>query len=369
MDPHNLQIPKSNINRTCGYEGCTKRASFGMHLGGKPSRCNEHKTHQMVSHDPRCCSHPGCKKRPNYSVPMGRRIPTHCVEHKSDEMVSSDKRICQDPAGCRRRARFADPSHQKPSFCLVHRQSGMVNVTRQVCQQSGCIKYPCYGYPSDNKNEKKITHCVQHHLPGMVNVKQKMCTVPMCTAYSHNPRETKGMCTRCFAYSFPEARQSKRLKTKETLTYEYLSSTFQDMTFLKDQIVAGGCSKYRPDILCDMLTHTVIVEIDEHQHESYDAVCENKRVATLWQDLAHRPLVLIRFNPDSYQNGNTGLRTTSCFRYNRANGMPYVPANKTLEWSQRLEKLASAVCHAKMTVPHKSITVHHLFYDGYGPDA
>ena len=44
----------------------------------------------------------------------------------------------------------------------------------------------------------------------------------------------------------------------------------------------------------------IIVEIDEYQHENITYSCENKRIMEISQDLGHRPIIFIRFNPDEY---------------------------------------------------------------------
>jgi hypothetical protein len=45
----------------------------------------------------------------------------------------------------------------------------------------------------------------------------------------------------------------------------------------------------------------IIIEVDEngHNNEEYCA-CENKRIMEISQDLSHKPIVFIRFNPDKY---------------------------------------------------------------------
>ncbi len=362
--PHNMSsVPRSNVNRTCMHEKCAKRASFGIPGDSKASFCKQHKAVAMKSFDTRSCAEAGCKKRPNFSMPH-ERLATHCYDHKTTNMISRDKRICKKD-GCPHRARFAMPG-EKPWFCLIHMTQDMVNVTQQVCQYPGCHKYPCYGYPSKDLHCKKTTHCVHHHCVGMVNVKRKTCTAPLCTAYAYSPRQSKGLCSRCFAYTYPEARQSRRTKTKESLTFQYLQERFPSAKMSRDQIITGGCSKYRPDILCDMVTHVVIIEIDENQHESYEPQCENKRLVSLWQDLAHRPIVVIRFNPDSYKVSED-TKKGSCFRYNAATGMPFVPAKMQSEWESRLDTLGNAVSSGIAKIPDKSISVTHLFYDGYLP--
>lgn len=367
-DDHTVAVIKSNVNRTCMYGGCPKRASFGSVTDSKPKYCKHHKEPSMSSHDPRHCASSGCRTRPNYSLPS-ERLPTHCIKHKTNDMVSKDNRRCRSEKGCSHRARFAPVGQVKPLYCLSHKGPSMINVTRQVCEHPGCNKYPCYGTPDTDKGvgylRKRMTHCVHHHLPGMVNVKQKICKGELCTAYAHNPKETKGLCSRCYVYMFPAANKSRRFKTKETATCEFLKQKLPQTEFLRDQIVSGGCSKYRPDILCDLVTHVLIIEIDENQHDAYDQACENKRLVTLWGDLAHRPLVLIRFNPDAYMPEGSTQRVTSCFRHNSASGLPFVPASKKEEWSKRLDDLYGAVRNAMQKVPDRSITVQYLFYDGY----
>ena len=74
---------------------------------------------------------------------------------------------------------------------------------------------------------------------------------------------------------------------------------FVDFDWKTDKTINDGCSKRRPDLLLDFGYQIVIIEIDENQHNNYDCSCENKRIMELSQDLGHRPIVFIRFNPDS----------------------------------------------------------------------
>ena len=59
----------------------------------------------------------------------------------------------------------------------------------------------------------------------------------------------------------------------------------------------------------------IIVEIDENQHIDYDCSCENKRMMELSQDVGHRPIIFIRFNPDDYMKGNKKI--SSCWVNNK----------------------------------------------------
>ena len=69
-----------------------------------------------------------------------------------------------------------------------------------------------------------------------------------------------------------------------------------------DKKIQDGCSTRRPDLFLDLGYQIIIIEIDENQHIDYDCSCENKRIMELSQDVGHRPIVFIRFNPDDYKN-------------------------------------------------------------------
>ena len=60
-----------------------------------------------------------------------------------------------------------------------------------------------------------------------------------------------------------------------------------------------GCSKKRPDVYFELPTHCVIVEIDEHQHNTYEETCECARINEIVNGIGGRPVIIIRFNPDT----------------------------------------------------------------------
>ena len=46
--------------------------------------------------------------------------------------------------------------------------------------------------------------------------------------------------------------------------------------------------------------YNLIIEVDEFKHEGYDNNCEIARLNNIYEDLGMMPLVMIRFNPDSF---------------------------------------------------------------------
>jgi len=69
---------------------------------------------------------------------------------------------------------------------------------------------------------------------------------------------------------------------------------------IHDTIIEGGCYKYRPDFRYDALTHFVIIEVDEDQHDAYNPECEKVRMNNIIEALKMR-CVYIRYNPDAFR--------------------------------------------------------------------
>lgn len=145
-------------------------------------------------------------------------------------------------------------------------------------------------------------------------------------------------CMRCFIHLFPDQPVCRNYKTKETATAQFVTANFPNFTWILDKKVEDGCSRRRPDLICDLGYQVIIVEVDENMHENYDCSCENKRIMQLSQDVGHRPLIFIRFNPDDYINADNE-KITSCWGTTPKTGILKIKNNKINEWNNRLEEL------------------------------
>ena len=161
---------------------------------------------------------------------------------------------------------------------------------------------------------------------------------------------------------FPNKPVSRNYKTKEYSVVEFVKNKFPDLNWIADKIVNGGCSKRRPDLLLDLGYQIIIIEVDENQHSDYDCRCENKRLMELSQDLGHRPIVFIRFNPDDYQKN--GKNITSCWGLDKK-GICIVKKSKKSEWEQRLNILEDHINYwiNESNITNKTIEIIQLFYD------
>jgi hypothetical protein len=75
-----------------------------------------------------------------------------------------------------------------------------------------------------------------------------------------------------------------------------------------------GCSLKRPDIYFDLNKHSVIVEIDENQHKSYEDICECARINEIVNGIGGKSVIMILNNPDIIKNNNKKINISQADR-------------------------------------------------------
>ena len=223
----------------------------------------------------------------------------------------------------------------------------------QICEH-GRIKYRCRdcGGSYFCKHDKQKDVCKE--CGG-----SKLCKSPWCESIKQ--KKYNDYCLRCCVNLHPEIKISRNYKTKETDVVSRITESFPNFTWVADKKVLDGCSQRRPDLLLDLGSHIVIVEVDENRHTDYDCSCEHKRLMQLSQDVGHRPIVFIRFNPDDYIDTN-GKKVTSCWRVDNRTGILHVPVSKTEEWSKRIEILKETINYWVSNPTEKTVEIIELFY-------
>jgi len=167
-------------------------------------------------------------------------------------------------------------------------------------------------------------------------------------------------CLTCCIQVCPEIEVVRNYKTKERNVVEHVLTHFPEYSWVADKKIENGCSKRRPDLLLDYGSNAIIVEIDEYQHKDYDSTCENKRIMELSQDLQHKPITFIRFNPDSYKNNDNKL-VQSCWRTNKL-GVYMIPKSKEAEWVERIKTLCDKIQYCIDNPSEKTVDFIELFY-------
>jgi hypothetical protein len=86
----------------------------------------------------------------------------------------------------------------------------------------------------------------------------------------------------------------------------------------------------------------------------------------LSQDVEHRPIIFIRFNPDDYINNNND-KQQSCWSTNNRNGVCMVKKTYLQKWQNRLNILKENIEYWTMMCNQtdKTLEVIQLFYDGF----
>jgi hypothetical protein len=79
------------------------------------------------------------------------------------------------------------------------------------------------------------------------------------------------------------------------------------------------------------------------------------------QDIGHRPMIFIRFNPDDYIDEHQ-KKITSCWNANQL-GLFVVKRNKQKEWKERITILLNQIEYWLKNIPSKTIEVVELFYN------
>jgi len=348
--------------------------------GLKPEFCNACKSENMINVLDKKCE---CGKSTSPLYNFEGQKPKYCLVCKLSGMIDVKNLKC----ACGNRPSF-NYEGLKGRYCLSCRLEGMIDVNHNKCSCGD--NQPSFNYPglpalfcSDCKLDdmENVRHklcecgkaqptfnleglppnyCASCKTTSMTDVRHKKCKTLYCDIRVEKKYE--GYCLRCFVYTFPDKPVAKNYKTKEAAVAQHVLSLFANFTWIADKKIQDGCSLKRPDLFLDLGYQVIIIEIDENQHKSYDCSCQNKRIMELSQDVGHRPIVFIRFNPDAYNLNNK--RITSCWGLN-AFGICIIKEKKNVEWNSRLDALREQINY--WTNPEnktdKTVEVIQMYYD------
>ena len=343
--------------RKCKFEGCNIQAIYNTPGETKGLVCRKHKTDDMKNVVHKRCKFEGCDIQPKFNTP-GETKGLFCLTHKTNYMIDVVSKKCIFE-GCNRQPKFNTPGEKSGLFCVEHKENGMKNVVDKRCKFEGCDKQPYFNTPG----EKSGLFCVEHKTDDMIDVvsKRKRCKNDWCETRIKNTKY-EGYCAFCFSRMFPDNEKSRNYKTKEIAVRDYILERYPDFTWICDKRIQDGCSNKRPDLLLDLGYQVIIIEVDENQHIAYDSSCENKRLMELSQDIEHRNLIFIRFNPDSYKT-RENKTIKSCWKTDNRSGI-FIISKKT-NWNTRLTVLEETLKYWINNETNKMIEIVQLFFDGF----
>ena len=224
-----------------------------------------------------------------------------------------------------------------------------------ICRAQGRIL--CGEWVFCRHSNNKLQRCKEcDEMPSQV--RSNICKNEWCE--STGIKKYNGYCLRCCIHLYPEIKVARNYKTKENSVVEIIKQTFPKFDWVADKRIQDGCSRRRPDLLLDLGTHIIIVEVDENKHTHYECSCENKRLMELSKDVGHRPIVFIRFNPDDYIDSN-GKKIKSCWELNNI-GMQCIVKTKKTEWENRVNVLKQQIQYWIDNPNEKMVEIIELFY-------
>ena len=299
-------------------------------MGGPNPKCihNRRRFHCVECKGAGICEHLKRKTRckecgGNDLCPHGSE-KNNCVECKGASVCEHGKR--------RRRCPICNPNSKELCPC-----GKSIVVCIKCCEKCPCGKY--------------TTRCKIHG-------GSQLCKAPLCE--TRGIKKYNGYCLPCCIHYCPEIQVSRNFKTKENDVVQRVLEKYPDFNWIADKKIQDGCSKRRPDLLLDFGSHVIIVEVDENKHTTYDCSCQNKRLMEISQDIGHKPVVFIRFNPDAYVN-QEGKKVTSCWRIN-GYGVLDISKSKHDEWLTRIDMLLQQLEYWINNIPHKTVEIVELFY-------
>lgn len=342
-----------------------KQKSYCVDCGG--SGICEHKRHKYSCkecHGKGICEHnlnkSSCKDcNPNYYC-IHNRVKRFCRECGSSEICEHNNRKarcieCNGASLCIHNKRKTDCVECMGSSVCEHKklksnciECGGINICPHGRRKQQC--FDCKGVRICEHNKRK-EYCKICDGKGL-------CKTPNCETYKNS--KYNGYCLRCAIYLCPELKVYRNYKTKENTIVDLVKEKYPNFDWVHDKKIQDGCSRRRPDLMLDLGSHLIDIEIDENKHSFYDCSCENKRLMEISQDVGHRPIVFIRFNPDSYFNEN-GEKVLSCWSINKK-GICYIPKNKEPEWNNRIKILLEQIEYWIENPTIKTIEIIELFY-------
>ena len=349
-------------DKTCSHDGCKTIPAFNFEEETKGKFCADHKLPNMINVRDKTCSHDGCRKSPAFNV-EGERKGKFCADHKLPNMINVISKTCFHD-GCRKQPNFNVEGERKGKFCFDHKLQNMIDVQHKKCSRENCKTRASYGIPGEFSSR-----CSKHKSEGMCVNPSSRCQSEDCKEKAlygirqpvhceeHKTNKEINMCLHrckrcssleilnedgfCFEYCINSELYKRHKHHKEICVQTLLKSEINREFYSYDKVIDSNCNKYRPDIVYDCGTHFLAIEIDEHQHSSYDKSCELVRMKAVCQAFG-MPTIFIRYNPDSYK----GEKVPKAKR-----------ENILAEWVK--------FCMKPMEQETAFLRVAYLFYDGF----
>ena len=153
------------------------------------------------------------------------------------------------------------------------------------------------------------------------------------------------MCGECYEWVTKRPRLAKQREVVQFIDVYMKEFPYTSVDKIAIDIKDCG-GRERPDVLWDLESRIVILEIDEDQHKDRPYQCEQTRMVNISQAFGCERTIWIRYNPDSFKSIDKKKWNNSSKRHSLL--------KKWLNWAFTVD-LSSL----------KTISVVYLFFDGF----
>lgn len=308
-----------NVFRKCEFKDCEHQANYNYANEKRAIYCKKHKEEGMIDKYHLKCDFEGCNKRPCYNLESEPQ-PKFCKTHKSEEMIDVITKRCIE-IGCNKFPMYNYNNYQKPVYCTSHYKVGMVDVRRILCEL-------CQTQASFGLLGQVVSRCASHKQNGMLRRPNRRCNFDNCNEYAYygnigfmaifcniHKHEShinliEQECQKCnlpnilnsdYLCVYCEVSTDKIIMKKQNAVKEWLDKHNYKYIIYDKPIDNGFCNRHRPDFLFESYNgvFSIILEVDENCHSSYNFDCERTRMISLSQAVG-QPTIFIRYNPDKY---------------------------------------------------------------------
>lgn len=341
-------------NQLCIYPECNISASYNYVGEKKRLYCSAHHLSGMINIASKKCEFEGCSIICKFNFP-NEKIAKFCAKHKEKEMIHLTESKCIEE-NCNKNPTFNYLNSGCAKYCMIHMKQNMVNVVDPKCKD--CDKIASFNYVTEKIGE----YCYDHSKKDMINIYSLRCKKENCNTSIRYNNKYEGYCISCFKELNPDIKVIYNRSIKEHTIRDFIKNNFTEYNWIYDKQIKNSLNKYRPDILLDLNTHIIIIEVDEYQHSLYDSDQEERRILEIHDYLENRKMILIRFNPDCYRDKNNNLIKSPWIYYKTK---LKISSNKILkeEWNNRLNILKNTINNYIQTIPDRDIEYIKLFYN------
>jgi hypothetical protein len=241
------------------------------------------------------CKHPGCITVPSFGEEG--KSPEYCTLHKDKtKHVDVRSKFCEIE-DCETQASYGYEK-SRPLRCSGHVEDDMKDVVSAMCKDEKCEFRATCG----KKFRGTPEYCSKHALDDYVPVHGKFCDGCSSVMWDRN-----------FAYCAKCREASNFVKYEEITFLEFLKNyePLKNYNFIYNKSSADNtknCGNYKPDVLFNLPTHNVIIEVDENEHRYDDPFCEVSRMFKITTGLGIMHTIFVRYNPNYLMEDDTKIR-------------------------------------------------------------